>query len=109
MNRPALPAPETLVGHCCGCHAFPVALFKVPTLYRYRCADCFKRETGHAHHLAPDDVRLALALAYFSRMSDRQDYHVMLARTRARVRGATPAEIQHHVFALDPFLHGAQS
>ncbi len=50
----ALLDPETRVGNCCGegCgqHAL---LFKVPDIYRYRCGDCFERETGHRHHLDP--------------------------------------------------------
>jgi hypothetical protein len=55
MNRLArlLPEPKTLVGNCCGCHTWPLPLFKVPGIYRYRCASRFERETGYRHHLAP--------------------------------------------------------
>jgi hypothetical protein len=47
------PEPETRVGNCCGCHSDPETLFKVPGIFRYRCAACFQRETGYRHHLAP--------------------------------------------------------
>lgn len=30
-----------------------VLLFKVPGIYRYRCADCFEKEMGYRHHLSP--------------------------------------------------------
>lgn len=45
--------PETRVGHCCGCRSWAVVLIKVPGIYRYRCAECFERECGYRHHLAP--------------------------------------------------------
>lgn len=45
--------PETRVGNCCGCNQCPVALFKIQGIFRYRCAPCYARETGHWHHLAP--------------------------------------------------------
>jgi hypothetical protein len=32
-------------GHCCGCRALPVTLFRV-SQSRYRCAACFERESG---------------------------------------------------------------
>lgn len=49
----SLPEPETRVGNCCGCHTCPVALFKIPGIYRYRCDGCFEQETGRRHHLSP--------------------------------------------------------
>jgi hypothetical protein len=49
----SLAEPETRVGNCCGCNIYPMALFKVPGIYRYRCAECFEKETGYRHHLAP--------------------------------------------------------
>lgn len=49
--------PETLVGHCCGCRVYPIALFKIPkNVYRYRCADCFALEMGYRHHLCPNSA-----------------------------------------------------
>lgn len=45
--------PETRVGNCCGCGRWPVPLFKLPGIYRYRCAPCFEHEAGYRHHLAP--------------------------------------------------------
>ena len=45
--------PETRVGICCGCHGDNLALFKLPGLLRWRCAECFEREAGYRHHLAP--------------------------------------------------------
>lgn len=51
MKRTATE-PETRVGHCCGCRS-DGALYKIPGLERYRCAPCFKEETGFWHHLAP--------------------------------------------------------
>ena len=45
--------PETRVGICWGCQSDTMALFKVPNISRYRCADCFERETGDRHHLSP--------------------------------------------------------
>lgn len=52
MRRRELSEPETRVGNCCGCNHFPMPLFKVPGIYRYRCAECFERETGFRHHMA---------------------------------------------------------
>lgn len=51
-RRTHIDEPETRVGHCAGCRKFPIALFKVPGVYRYRCAECFRAETGVDHHLA---------------------------------------------------------
>jgi hypothetical protein len=45
--------PETRVGLCCGCREDRVSLFKVPGIFRYRCAACFRKETGFNHHMAP--------------------------------------------------------
>lgn len=52
--------PESRMGYCCGtpgvgterCGRYE-ALFKIPRIFRYRCADCFQRETGYRHHLSP--------------------------------------------------------
>lgn len=52
-RREALAEPETRVGNCCGCNTDPVTLYKVPNIYRYRCAECFESETGFRHHLMP--------------------------------------------------------
>lgn len=56
--RRQLAEPETRVGICCGdaCKAVHnesgtwnyALLFKVPGFLRYRCATCFKTETGYA-------------------------------------------------------------
>lgn len=43
--------PEVRVGNCCGCNQQAV-LFKIPAIFRYRCAACFERETGYRHHLS---------------------------------------------------------
>ena len=45
--------PETRVGYCCGdgCGNYAL-LFKVPGIFRYRCSECFQRETGYRHHMA---------------------------------------------------------
>jgi hypothetical protein len=43
--------PETRVGNCCGCNTYAL-LFKMQGIFRYRCASCFEKETGHRHHLA---------------------------------------------------------
>jgi len=51
--------PETRAGNCCGCHTWPVLLFRVPGPFRYRCAACFEKETGAPHHLAPRPVTIA--------------------------------------------------
>lgn len=54
------PESEILVGNCCGDECpdrYPVTLFKVPGIYRYRCAHCFEKETGYRHHLAPVAAR----------------------------------------------------
>ncbi len=47
------PEPETRVGHCCGCRADPVTLYKIAGIYRYRCDSCYQQETGLRHYLAP--------------------------------------------------------
>jgi len=52
--------PETRVGICCGCSQDGMALFKVPGIYRYRCTECFQRETGYRHHLSPPTGRIVL-------------------------------------------------
>ena len=52
-SRRLLDEPETRVGICCGCRADSMALYRIPGLYRYRCDECFERETGHRHYLAP--------------------------------------------------------
>jgi len=54
------PEPETRVGICCGCGSDGLALFKVPGIYRYRCAECFPLETGYRHHLSPPAGRILL-------------------------------------------------
>jgi hypothetical protein len=58
----ATPEPETRVGICCGdaCKIAhdkagawsTAALFKVPGIYRYRCADCYVAEVGRRHPLS---------------------------------------------------------
>jgi hypothetical protein len=53
MRKRVEAEPETRVGNCCGCHQDPMALYKIPGIYRYRCAECFQTETGYCHHLAP--------------------------------------------------------
>jgi hypothetical protein len=45
--------PEIRIGNCCGCQTYPVLLFKVPGIYRYRCDECYAAEVGHRHHMAP--------------------------------------------------------
>jgi len=60
--RHTLSEPETRVGHCCGCHQCPIPLFKVQGVYRYRCADCFERETGFRHYLSPSRTVIALEM-----------------------------------------------
>lgn len=49
--------PETRVGLCCGCEPddalIDKPLYKIPGLSRYRCADCFEKETGHRHPGSP--------------------------------------------------------
>lgn len=52
MRRKAETEPETRVGNCCGCSRHSL-LFKVPGIFRYRCAECFEREEGYRHHLTP--------------------------------------------------------
>jgi len=54
--------PETRVGICWGCQSDALALFKVPSIYRYRCAECFERETGYRHHLSPPRERPRIEL-----------------------------------------------
>jgi hypothetical protein len=51
-----VPEPETRVGNCCGCNRYPLPLFKIQGLYRYRCDECFEKETGHRHYLSPAKV-----------------------------------------------------
>lgn len=54
MNRRASThEPEVRIGHCCGCHTYPMALYKIPAIYRYRCADCYESEMGYRHWLSP--------------------------------------------------------
>lgn len=54
MRRRQPEEPETRVGNCCGtkCGNHDT-LFKVPGIFRYRCAECFEREMGWRHHLSP--------------------------------------------------------
>jgi hypothetical protein len=50
MNRRTFAAePETRIGICCGCNTWNLPLFKVPGIYRYRCAPCLRAETGSDH------------------------------------------------------------
>lgn len=51
--------PETQVGICCGCNVWNLLLFKVPGIYRYRCAPCYRKETGTDH---PQCVRIFRAI-----------------------------------------------
>lgn len=69
VNRPTdgrarvkrgVPEPETRIGNCCGCGGYPLPLFKIQGIYRYRCADCFEAETGYRHHLSPPAGRILL-------------------------------------------------
>jgi hypothetical protein len=47
MSRTNAP-PYTRVGLCCGCHRLEdLPLYRVGNLYRYRCLECFIKETGH--------------------------------------------------------------
>lgn len=62
MKRRETAEPETRVGICCGCHQDPMALFKIPGIFRYRCADCFEKETGYRHHLSPPKPQSVLVL-----------------------------------------------
>lgn len=48
-DRTETAEPETRVGICCGCNTWNLPLFKVPGIYRYRCAPCFRAETGRDH------------------------------------------------------------
>lgn len=36
------------IGNCCGCHRFPVVLYKIPNLNRWRCMKCYKDEARSA-------------------------------------------------------------
>lgn len=54
------PEPETRIGNCCGCGVYPMPVFKVQGIYRYRCAECFEAETGYRHHLSPAAPRIVL-------------------------------------------------
>jgi hypothetical protein len=38
--------PETRMGNCCGCNTYPLRLFKISGIFRYRCAGCYYKETG---------------------------------------------------------------
>jgi hypothetical protein len=49
MKRAELTEPETRVGICCGCNVWNLPLFKIPGIYRYRCAPCYRSETGVDH------------------------------------------------------------
>lgn len=62
MKRAEHDEPETRVGICCGCRSDSQALFKVPGIFRYRCSECFQREVGHRHHLAPTRAPSILVL-----------------------------------------------
>jgi hypothetical protein len=46
------PEPEVRAGNCAPCGRFET-LYKVPGIFRYRCAECYERERGHRPHLAP--------------------------------------------------------
>lgn len=48
MTHFILEEPPTRVGICCGegCQEYSL-LFKITGLYRYRCAECYTKETGH--------------------------------------------------------------
>jgi hypothetical protein len=54
--------PETRVGICCGCHQDSMLLYKVPNIYRYRCDECFEKETGFRHPLSPAKAKSPLIL-----------------------------------------------
>jgi len=55
--------PETRIGHCCGCRSpNDLLLYKVQGISRYRCDECFERETGHRHHLSPPKERSRIVL-----------------------------------------------
>ena len=56
MSRRAPTEPETRVGNCAACNRFPVALFKLQGIFRYRCDECYQHETGHRHYLAPSMI-----------------------------------------------------
>lgn len=59
MKRHAETELETRVGNCCGDNCsdrYPVSLYKIPGIYKYRCAACFEKETGYRHHLSPSVV-----------------------------------------------------
>lgn len=47
------PMPETRVGYCVSCQTDPVMLYLTPVEYRYRCANCYFKEVGSDHPLAP--------------------------------------------------------
>lgn len=51
------PEPEVRNGICCGegCRQYDT-LYKVPGIYRYRCAGCYLKETGRFHPDTPAQV-----------------------------------------------------
>lgn len=56
MNRVKPIHPEVRTGNCCGELCRPGrfdTLYKVPNIYRYRCALCWEHEVGSWHHAAP--------------------------------------------------------
>ena len=55
MRRIRDAEPQSRVGFCCGCRQDD-ALYKIPGLFRYRCARCYREETGHFHYLTPIGV-----------------------------------------------------
>lgn len=61
-HRQPDPEPETRTGNCCGCNRHPLQLFKVANIFRYRCEECFEKETGYRHHLMPAKPRSVLVL-----------------------------------------------
>lgn len=59
--------PLTRVGICCGCNKDGMALYKVPELYRYRCAECYQRETGSRPWQAPPEGMTLEQVEQFNR------------------------------------------
>ena len=47
MSRRREPEPQTRIGICCGedCGAYGL-LFKIVGICRYRCSECYRKETG---------------------------------------------------------------
>ena len=72
MKRGA-PDPEIRVGNCCGCNMFPVTLYKIMGIYRYRCAPCFEKETGCWPHLAPTKEDYARQQSECDKLKDRNE------------------------------------